>query len=272
MTDREEYQTGSFEGQTVDRAAARVYERSRGSKLPVGLTVCLAAAAAWYWFSPIFAMKDFRDAVVSADAVDVAEMVDFPALREQLRSELISQATIGRDRPAEALADLAFVDISLGILSNPAGLIRFLGGAGVFRGNQRFDLARTNDWTIERSGFTSFKAEVRTGSLAGPQLVFRRYGLGWRLAGIYGPRQAEPAGVIELPGAEVQGLNSETMDEVRAAEQRAAALASMAEAEPSAQSDYTEEMPDAATDAAAAASEAASAAAAIAADAAANNL
>lgn len=179
----------------------------------------------WYWLSPIVALNAFHEAVAIGDAADIAEAVDFPALREQLRSELAGQVWFASRPSATGLVDAAAVNVAIAPLTTPAGMRNFVSEAGLFArpGSGKGNL---DGWMIDRRGFSSFKAQFRSGTITGPQLVFRRDGFGWRLVGIYAMQEilaAESTATRE--GA--QRLDVAMVAAVRAADYAAAAMDSV---------------------------------------------
>lgn len=253
----------------TDMESSSAPERSRRVALPLTAAALSAVGAGWYWLSPVLALEAFRGAVSSGDAADIAEMVDFPALREQLRTEMVSRAMMGSGKTGEKLADLAFVDVSLGALASPAGMQQFIQGAELFAFETQGQ-GQSNNWDIERRGLSSFKAQRKTGASVGPQFVFRRDGLGWRLAAIYAPQPRSGGPDSEPAGVSTNALAPATIDAINAAERRAEAEAQArtaiaaveaASADPWASGpEANGEMVDAASDAARAAAEAARAA------------
>ncbi|WP_271077478.1 DUF2939 domain-containing protein [Aurantiacibacter sp. MUD61] len=144
----------------------------------------------WYLASPWFAMKSLADAAQVGDAAALEEQVDFPALRASA-SEQLNEAVARQRGQNGALGDLgaaiaerlgnAAIDRSL-----TPGAVSGLVASGAFVAGMLPERLRGQQlsWDVEREGFDHFRAEgtFEDGS-TGPDLIFRREGLGWVLTG-----------------------------------------------------------------------------------------
>lgn len=118
----------------------------------------LSLAAGWWFGSPWWTLWRMREAARAGDSETLAAYIDFPALRASTRARLGPLGPLAR--PAvDALVSPAALRLALGARGGRGG------GAG------EVELART--------GINEFR--VRRG---GRDLVFRRHGLGWKLAGV----------------------------------------------------------------------------------------
>jgi hypothetical protein len=64
------------------------------------VVLCAAAAVAYYFASPLLALDGLRSAAKSGDRDRLAQLVDFPVLRENLKSELSAKMLkVVRDDP-----------------------------------------------------------------------------------------------------------------------------------------------------------------------------
>lgn len=158
----------------------------------IGLALAAAALfAGWYYASPLYAMNGLRDAAGSGDEGALEDSVDFPVLRENLKSEL-------RARVAGEVGDIAGGDLgNLGSSIGMAVLDPMIDGlvtpeaiATVVRQGNVLPqdgpeaapaLSQEAEWTVEREGLSRFTARPAEGDAA---LVFERRGLGWKLVGI----------------------------------------------------------------------------------------
>lgn len=149
---------------------------------------------AWWWQSPILALKTLGDAAEDRDAAKLAEVIDLPAFRASLKEELreiVEQQA--RGNPIAAAAGMIAIDRAVdelitaeGIASAMANeprdpLLRNIAGALGAVAIQQRDSAV---WDIDR-GFDTFTVTSSDG--AGQRLatlLFARHGLGWKLSGV----------------------------------------------------------------------------------------
>jgi hypothetical protein len=178
----------------------------------VGLgAVLLVAAGGWYWVSPIVAMHALTVSARAGDRDALAHEVDFPAVRDSLKSQVNAAALGGRagdsDRPTglAALGALfvgALANTAMDAVVTPDG-IRSLVAAGRVRkpGEAADDDQDTRArWVIDRQGLNRFTARpVKAGDDKPPVLVFGRSGLSWRLTAIELPIDTGPAATSENP-------------------------------------------------------------------------
>ncbi|HYJ81591.1 MAG TPA: DUF2939 domain-containing protein [Allosphingosinicella sp.] len=127
--------------------------------LALAAALLVLAGAGWWFGSPWWTLWRMREAARAGDAQALAAYIDFPALRASTRRQL---GPVGGAlaRPAvDALVSPAALRVAL-------GLGRAKGGepGGV---------------ELVRSGASEFRVER-----GGRELVFRRHGLGWKLAEI----------------------------------------------------------------------------------------
>lgn len=171
-----------------------------------GLVVLLAGG--WYFASPMMALKNMQTAVEARDADALSAQIDFPALREDLKAEMSAAMMAeaqknGSEGAAAAMLGAAFADKMIDGMVSPAGVKMLMAnadkGAAVGAGAGQAGLAgapdlnklNSDNFTVERSGFSEFKLRNKKDPKSGA-MVFRRDGLGWKLAGIDIP--AETAG------------------------------------------------------------------------------
>ena len=184
-------------------------------KLLIGLILLLLlAAGAWYFASPGYAVMQLRQAAVKGDAEALGERADFESIREGLKADARSQveAEVASGRggaPARFGASLALGLIGpvidrLVTPENVATLVREgrALNAGEFSGTPQSQLptapadeqrSEAEDWTIERDGFSRFRAFSPANPNA-PVFIFERDGLGWNLTRIDLPGGDLPLG------------------------------------------------------------------------------
>lgn len=144
----------------------------------------------WYLASPWLAMKALADAAQAGDTAALEEQVDFPALRASA-AEQITQAA--RRQQAEGgimgriggeLLERVGPEMTERMLTPDAmGNVVMVGGlaAGLLPERLR---GQELSWDVHRDGLDHFTAEgtFEDGS-TGPDLIFARDGIGWKLTG-----------------------------------------------------------------------------------------
>jgi hypothetical protein len=150
--------------------------------------VVAIAAVVWHLTGPLWTLDQMRRAAEARDAAALASFVDFPALRDSLRSEvaaaMLAEAAAEDSEfgPLGAALGMAVLDPMIDGLVSPAGIALMFAGddAPAATAPVRLD---PEDVTIEREGFSSFRVTAADDPAAGA-LVFRRHGHRWRLAAV----------------------------------------------------------------------------------------
>lgn len=162
-------------------------------KLFFGAAALVAVAGGgWYFASPSLAMAGLRDAALEGDKDDLAERVDFPAVRDsvktqfkaQLAAEMTKDQTDGFAAFGAALA-MGFVDTMIDGIITPDGIKAMVenGRLKAKGASSTSEPAKPVEWDIERTGFDKFRATPK-GQDKAFAMVFKRDGLGWDLAEI----------------------------------------------------------------------------------------
>ena len=152
-----------------------------------------AAAIAWYFMSPWYTLKQVRDAAQTNDADALSAYVDFPALREDMKSEIMAQLMVEAQKDKSGMGPLgtamatAMVGPMIDGFVSPAGL-----RAAFIANRSREGAQTTNKATgafdvgdnveIERRSFDEFAVSNKT--RPDGKMIFKRHGLGWRLSGV----------------------------------------------------------------------------------------
>jgi hypothetical protein len=172
----------------------------RGGSISAAAFAFVVAIAAWHFAAPWWTLREIRAAATARDAAALAEHVDFPALRESLKSELaaamVAEAATQQDGPAAlgAALGLAMIDPLVDGLVSPAGLrMMFAAERPTKDAAPVAGFGDTEDVAIARDGFSTFRVARRDAPEAGAALVFRRHGYAWKLAGV-----ELPEGGLEL--------------------------------------------------------------------------
>ena len=64
---------------------------SRGKWAGLAVAVVIALGVAWYFASPWYTLKQMRSAAEANDAAALSSYIDYPSLREDLKSDLMAQ-------------------------------------------------------------------------------------------------------------------------------------------------------------------------------------
>ena len=168
--------------------------------LGAGLSLALVAAGGWWFSSPSWTLKAMREAAAAHDERALSAHVDYPALRESLKDNVMRRITTD-GRGAEGLGAIGaqVANAIAGPLIDAA--VTPHGVEAMFRvetaqetaarapdmaGGPLPKLPQAKDQpVIERHGLSAFTVRGRDPGSA--RLLFRRDGLGWRLSGVDAP-------------------------------------------------------------------------------------
>jgi len=162
----------------------------------IGLLV--AAAAAWYFESPVWTLKQMADAAQQHDAEKLSAYIDYPKLREstksQLKAAMTAKLTSGSSNGFEALGvvmGMSMVDNMIDGVLSPEGMEAMFAaekakGTATAEPKRPFGLDASNREVI-RDGFDKFRLHDKTKAGHDGDLIFERHGLGWKLAKIQVP-------------------------------------------------------------------------------------
>lgn len=158
------------------------------------LAATLAVPAGWYAASPHYTLHAMQQAALAGDADALEARVDFPALRQSLKDEL--QAQLAREAVAAGPLARFGVELAQSFVgpmidsSVTAETLRLVldGSAGFQppRGLATLALLAVPSPAISRDGLDRFTVGRNTADT--PAFVFRRDGLGWKLAGVRFPQ------------------------------------------------------------------------------------
>lgn len=157
-------------------------------KLLALLLLAVVLVGGWWYASPWLAMRGLADAAATRDTEQLEQRIDFPALRENARSQLDDAVTPGEDDTLGALAGLIVENvggIAIEAALTPQGVARLIESGALVAGLLPERLRNQQiDWAVERGGLDRFRA-VGTfeDGTRGPVLVFDRHGLGWQVTG-----------------------------------------------------------------------------------------
>jgi hypothetical protein len=162
----------------------------------VVLGLIIFGGLAWYLVSPTYSLSQLREAALEGDMAEVRERVDFPAMRDSLKTELRAKleadmATSGKSKDVFAAAGSAIimgmVDPMVDALATPQGIERLMAVTQIEFGWKEVPAEKPKPlkWSIERDGFNRVLASPsREGDDGSMSLVFERDGWGWKLVGV----------------------------------------------------------------------------------------
>ena len=172
-------------------------------KFPLFALVVFAVAG-WLYFTPYMALNKLQAAAEAGDTQALNEMVDFPALRTSLRTEIQSATARGiqKDGGVFAAIGAAAAGFVVGPVVDaavtPEGIGMLMKGrspgddgdeSGEDDGKWRDDVKISRRW--EASDRFVVRYSDRESGDERISLVMRRDGLDWRLSGIRFPTAAE---------------------------------------------------------------------------------
>lgn len=156
--------------------------------------LALVAGGLWYFESPAWTLKGMKDAAEAHDADTLNAYVDYPALRESLRSQLVARIVSDARKGKSGLGALG---ISLGSivvgpmvdrLISPAGMRAALLASRQDNASDGSPLRVPKNPVIVRRGWSEFLLTTKDRPDRG--LIFSRHGLSWKLSGVQLPPDA----------------------------------------------------------------------------------
>ena len=151
--------------------------------------IAIACGGLWYFESPAWTLKGMKDAAQSRDADALNAYIDFPALRESLKADLMARmmTEARKDKSGFGPLGMAFGSAVLGPmidgLVSPAGIrAALIANRRETTGAVSSALRVPKEPVIVRRNFSEFI--VTTKDQPGSGLVFRRHGLWWKLSGV----------------------------------------------------------------------------------------
>ena len=158
----------------------------------IAAAIILLAGIGWYMESPIYTLGQIRDAAKANDADTLSSYVDYPALRESLKSQIMARMRADarqRDRSGLGSLEVALGSAMIGPLTDavvsPAGVRAMLLSKQTNEalGNApKPPVHVDSDVAIERHGLSEFVVKSRSRPQGG--IVFKRHWIGWKLSGV----------------------------------------------------------------------------------------
>lgn len=166
---------------------------TRNKWAAIAIVVLAAFAAGWYFYSPVYTLQQMSAAAKSNDSDAVSAYIDFPALREDMKAELMAQLIADAEKDTSGYSGLGLAMGSAMIGPMIDGMISPAGLRGAFISNERrskdvkqepqmgvFELQEQP--VIERRSFSEFKVKSKDAEQGA--MMFKRHGLSWKLSGV----------------------------------------------------------------------------------------
>lgn len=163
------------------------------------IALLAVAAGAWYAFSPQWTLWQIRQAAEARDAEELSAYVDYPKVRESMKSQLkaamaakmMESGSNGFEAIGMAIG-MQMMDPMIDAMISPEGLQA--GFARAAKADQQagkkaapFALGEDDSYRIERDGIDAFRVVIEDPGKEATFLKFERRGLGWVLAGVQLP-------------------------------------------------------------------------------------
>lgn len=158
----------------------------------IGLVGIVLGVAGWLFLTPWIAMDGLREAAQSADRDELERRIDFPALRESVKTELLDQIRVETptgDGLEGAVASIGnsfaegFVQGTVDAVVTPDGMAAMLKTGSLVPGRE--SAAQEMDWQIQLLSFDTFRAYPEGQDREEhPALLFKRDGWSWKLVGL----------------------------------------------------------------------------------------
>ncbi len=163
----------------------------RAKWVAIALAVLIATGAGWYFASPAYTLSQMKAAAEENNSDEFASYIDFPALREDMKAELMAQILTEAQKDTSGFGGLGMALGSAMVGPMIDGMISPAGVRAMFisKRNQSNPpnkamggLQVEESPIIERRGFSEFL--VTSKGKPGSGMVFKRHGLGWKLSGV----------------------------------------------------------------------------------------
>ena len=157
--------------------------------------IVIASSALWYFESPAWTLEGMKDAAQSHDADALNAYIDYPALRESLKAELMARMMVEaqKDKSGFGALGMAFGSAMMGPmidgLVSPAGMRAALLASRYENAPPAASALHVPEKpVIVRRNFSEFVVTSKGQPTSG--LVFKRHGLSWMLSGVELPPDA----------------------------------------------------------------------------------
>lgn len=168
--------------------------KSKTKRAALGaLALIIAAGVTWYLASPDWTLRQMKAAADGNDADALNSYIDYPALREDLKAEIMAQmiAEARKDKSGLGGLGLAIGTAMVGPVID--GLVTPAGMRAALIAKREEDQTKAapraasalripDEPVIVRHGFSEFVVASKRHPRSG--LVFKRHGLSWMLSGV----------------------------------------------------------------------------------------
>lgn len=159
----------------------------------VAVALIIAAGVTWYLASPGWTLHQMKAAADANDPDALNSYIDYPALREDLKAEIMGQMTAQARKDRSGFAGLglaigtAMVGPAIDRLVTPEGMRTALMAKRDVPQTRAMPQAASalrlpDDPKIVRRGFSEFLLASKQHPMNG--LVFKRHGFSWKLSGV----------------------------------------------------------------------------------------
>jgi len=160
--------------------------------LAAAIGLLFVAVAGWYFGSPRWTLYQMQSAAETKDADRLSGYIDFPALRASLKEQMKAKMAVELvkakdDNPFAALGAALAVNMVDGMVDGmvtPSAMREVFANAPA--PEERKIGVRVKNLEFEREGLSEFRL-VNREDKSGASLIFKRDGLGWKLAEIRVP-------------------------------------------------------------------------------------
>lgn len=166
---------------------------SRGKWAGLVLVLAAAAFACWYFYSPTYTLQEMKAAAQGNDSDAFSSYIDYPALREDMKAELMAQLIRESRKDKSGFGGLGVAIGSAMIGPIVDGMVSPAGIRAAFIANRAKPSGKVGKAAMKpfelqdkpvivRRSFSEFAVTSQKPDQGA--MVFTRHGLGWKLSGI----------------------------------------------------------------------------------------
>jgi len=167
-----------------------------GNKISIGALVALMfIICGWFYATPYITLYQLKKAVDAQDTVAISKHINFPALRENLKSSLTGKKASEKSNPFKSLKSAlvnAMTDPMVDALVTPEGIAALMKGERLLGKKGRKGQESQKDDKDDQQysmGYETFNRVVlrtknKENSKEETAFVFTRDGLTWKLSGV----------------------------------------------------------------------------------------
>jgi hypothetical protein len=165
---------------------------SRNKWIGLVAAIVIVSGIVWYFASPSYTLVQMRNAAKANDADALSSYIDYPSLREDMKSEFMAHMMAEAQKDESGFGALGVVFGSAMVGPIVDGMVSPAGVRAMLISSKQ-EQARGGDTPkppvkvdenpiIERRSFSEFA--VKSKSDANGAMIFTRHGLGWKLSGV----------------------------------------------------------------------------------------